>query len=163
MHIRWLVRMVDMTQIVFLLRLTRISSVRFVKRYNEHLFCNECLTQHLKNSKTCPVCKEDLTEETLLNKPSRIVTNMLNAQIIKCDHSERGCTESIELGRLEVHSHTCGYKPMSCPNDKCAKIMNLADLEQHTSEVCECRQVNCEECEKVMTYKKYSKHKLNCY
>ena len=129
-----------------------------VQCHNEHLFCNECLTQHLKNSKTCPVCKEDLTEETLLNKPSRIVTNMLNAQIIKCDYSERGCTESIELGRLEAHSRTCSYKPVTCPNEECAKIMNLADLEQHTSEVCEYRQVYCEECEKDMTFKKNSKH-----
>ena len=128
-----------------------------VQCHNEHLFCNECLTQHLKNSKTCPVCKEDLTEETI-NKPSRIVTNYLDGLIINCDHSERGCTELIELGRLEAHSRTCNYKPVTCPNEECAKIMNLADLEQHTSEVCECRQVNCEECEKVMTYKKHSKH-----
>ena len=36
--------------------------------------------------------------------------------------------------------------------------MNLADLEQHTTEVCEYRQVYCEECEKDMPFKKYSKH-----
>ena len=36
--------------------------------------------------------------------------------------------------------------------------MNLADLEQHRTEVCEYRQVYCEECEKDMPFKKYSKH-----
>ena len=128
-----------------------------VQCHNEHYFCKACITQHLRNSKTCPVCTENLTEETL-SKPPRILTNILNALIINCDHSERGCTELIELVRLEAHSRTCNYKPVTCPNEKCAKIMNLADLEQHTSEVCEYRQVYCEECEKDMPFKKYSKH-----
>ena len=128
-----------------------------VQCHNEHYFCKACITQHLKNSKTCPVCTENLTEETL-SKPPRILTNILNALIINCDHSERGCTELIELVRLEAHIRTCKYKPVTCPNEKCAKIMNLADLEQHTTEVCEYRQVYCEECEKEMTFKKYSKH-----
>ena len=96
-------------------------------------------------------------EETI-NKPSRIVTNYLDGLIINCDHSERGCTELLELGRLEAHSRTCNYKPVTCPNEKCAKIMNLADLEQHTSEVCEYRRVYCEECEKDITFRKYRKH-----
>ena len=128
-----------------------------VQCHNEHYFCKACITQHLKNSQTCPVCVEKVTEETL-NKPSRIVTNYLDGLIINCDHSERGCTELIELGRLDAHSRTCKYKPVSCPNEKCAKIMNSADLEQHSSEVCEYREVYCEECEKDMTFKKYSKH-----
>ena len=128
-----------------------------VQCHNEHYFCKACITRHLKNSKTCPVCTENLTEETL-NKLPRIVTNILNALIINCDHSERGCTELIELVRLEAHCRTCSYKPVTCPNEKCAKIMNLAELEQHASEVCEYRQVYCEECEKDMTFKKYSKH-----
>ena len=129
-----------------------------VQCHNEHYFCKACITQHLKKySKTCPVCTENLTEETL-NKLPRIVTNILNALIINCDHSERGCTELIELVRLEAHCRTCNYKPVTCPNEKCAKIMNLADLEQHTSVVCEYRQVYCEECEKEMPFKEYSKH-----
>ena len=128
-----------------------------VQCHNEHYFCKACITRHLKNSKTCPVCTENLTEE-MLSKPPRILTNILNALIINCDHSERGCTELIELVRLEAHSRTCNYKPVTCPNEKCAKIMNLADLEQHKSDVCEYRQVYCEECEKEMPFKKYSKH-----
>ena len=98
-----------------------------VQCHNEHYFCKACVTQHLKNSKKCPVCKEKVTEETL-NKPTRIVTNYLNGLIINCDHNERGCTKLIELGRLEVHISVCDYRPESCPNEKCARIMNFADL-----------------------------------
>ena len=128
-----------------------------VQCHNEHYFCKACIAQHLKNSKTCPVCMENLTEETI-NKPSRIVTNYLEGLIINCDHSERGCTELIELGRLEAHIRVCKYKPVTCPNEKCSKILNLADLEQHTSEVCEYRQVYCEDCDESMSVKKYRKH-----
>ena len=128
-----------------------------VQCHNEHYFCKACITQHLKNSQTCPVCMEKVTEEKL-HKPPRIVTNILNALIINCDHSERGCTQLIELVRLEDHTRSCNYKPVTCPNEKCAKIMNLADFEEHTSEVCEYRQVYCDECEKDMSFKKYQKH-----
>ena len=128
-----------------------------VQCHNEHYFCKACITQHLKNSKTCPVCMEKVTEETL-TEPPRIVTGYLDGLIINCDHSERGCTELIELGRLEAHISVCEYRPVTCPNEKCATIMNLADLEQHTSEVCEYRQVYCEECGEDMSFKKYGKH-----
>ena len=117
-----------------------------VQCHNEHYFCKACVTQHLKNSKTCPVCMEKVTEETL-NKPTRIVTNYLDGLIINCDHNERGCTKLVELGGVEGHISVCDYRPVSCPNEKCARIMNFADLEQHTSEVCEYRHVYCEECD----------------
>ena len=128
-----------------------------VQCHNEHYFCKACITQHLKKSKTCPVCMEKVTEETL-TEPPRIVTGYLDSLIINCDHSERGCTELIELGRLEAHISVCKYKPVTCPNEKCAKVMNLPDLEQHTGEVCEYRQVYCEECGEDMSFKKYGKH-----
>ena len=100
---------------------------------------------------------EKVTEETLY-KPSRIVTNYLDGLIINCDHSERGCTELLELVRLEAHVSVCEYRPVTCPNKKCSKIMNLADFEEHTSEVCEYRQVYCDECDEDMSAKKYGKH-----
>ena len=128
-----------------------------VQCHNEHYFCKACMTQHLKNSQTCPVCMEKVTKKTL-TKPTRIVTNYLDGLIINCDHSERGCTKLIQLGRLEAHNRTCKYKPVTCPNEKCAKILNLADLEQHKSELCEYRQVHCEECSEGMSFKKYCKH-----
>ena len=128
-----------------------------VQCHNQHYFCKACITQHLKNAQTCPVCMEKVTEETL-SKPPRIVTGYLDGLMINCDHSERGCTELLELVRLEAHISVCEYRPVTCPNEKCAKIMNLADFEEHTSEVCEYRQVYCDECGEDMSVKKYGKH-----
>ena len=128
-----------------------------VQCHNQHLFCRACITEHLKNSQTCPVCMEKLTEEAL-SKPPRIVTGYLDGLMVNCDHKERGCVELVELGLLETHISVCEYKPVTCPNERCEAVVNMADLEEHTSEVCEYRQVYCEECDENMSLKKYGKH-----
>ncbi|CAB4019211.1 E3 ubiquitin- ligase PDZRN3-like [Paramuricea clavata] len=128
-----------------------------VQCHNQHLFCRACITEHLKNSQTCPVCMEKLTEEAL-SKPARIVTNILDGLMVNCEHKERGCVELVELGLLETHISVCEYKPVTCPNERCEAVVNMADLEEHTSEVCEYRQVFCEECDENMSLKKYEKH-----
>ena len=100
---------------------------------------------------------QKLTEEAL-TKPARIVTGYLDGLMINCDHSERGCTQLVELGCLETHISVCKYRPVTCPNERCETIVNMADLEQHMSEDCEYRQVFCEECDENMSFKKYGKH-----
>ena len=128
-----------------------------VQCHNQHYFCRSCITKHLKNSQTCPVCMEKLTEEAL-SKPPRIVQDYLDGLVIDCEHSERGCTNLFELGRLEAHVSECVYRPVTCPNEKCDTIVNQADLDEHTSEVCEYREVYCEECDDKMSVKKFEKH-----
>ena len=128
-----------------------------VQCHNQHYFCRACITDHLKNSQTCPVCMQELTEEAL-TKPPRIVIGYLDGLMVNCEHKERGCVELVELGLLETHISVCEYKPVTCPNERCEAVVNMADLEEHTSEVCEYRQVFCEECDKDMSVKKYGKH-----
>ena len=128
-----------------------------VQCHNQHYFCKACLTKHLENSKTCPICVEELTEGDL-SKPPRIVTDYLHGLMISCDYSERGCTEFVELGNLGNHTAICCYKPVLCPNERCGATLNTNDLEQHMIERCEYRQVYCQQCDEAMSIKKYSKH-----
>ena len=128
-----------------------------VQCHNQHYFCRSCITKHLENSQTCPICMEKLTQEAL-SKPPRIVQDYLDGLVINCEHSERGCANLVELGRLEAHVSECVYKPVTCPNEKCDAIVNQADLDEHTSEVCEYREVYCEECDDKMSVKKFEKH-----
>ena len=100
---------------------------------------------------------QELTEEAL-SKPARIVTGYLDGLMVNCEHKERGCVEFVELGSLETHISVCEYKPVTCPNERCEAVVNMADLEEHTSEDCEYRQVFCEECDENMSLKKYGKH-----
>ena len=60
--------------------------------------------------------------------------------------------------RLEAHVSECVYRPVTRPNDKCDAIVNRADLDEHTSEVCEYREVYCDECGDKMSVKKFGKH-----
>ena len=117
-------------------------------RNNEHLFCRDCITEHLNvNSHTCPECNEDLTVETL--RRARVVSNVLSGLKIKCDYSHRGCQEYIRLEELDSHVENCGFAPVKCSNEECEMIVNKQEIIYHESTVCEYRKVKCHNCEKI--------------
>ena len=117
-------------------------------RNNEHLFCRDCITEHLNtNSHTCPECNEDLTVETL--RRARVISNILSGLKIKCDYSHRGCQESIRLEELDSHVENCGFAPVKCSNEECEMIINKREIIYHESTVCEYRKVKCHNCGKI--------------
>ena len=117
-------------------------------RNNEHLFCRDCITEHLNtNSHTCPECNEDLTVETL--RRARLVNNILSSLKIKCDYFHRGCQEYICLEELDSHVENCGFAPVKCSNEECEMIVNKREIIHHESTVCEYRKVKYHNCEKI--------------
>ena len=117
-------------------------------RNNEHLFCRDCITEHLNtNSHTCPECNEDLTVETL--RRARVISNFLSGLKIKCDYSHRGCQEYIRLEELDSHVENCGFAPVKCSNEECEMIVNKREIIHHESTVCEYRKVKCHNCVKI--------------
>ena len=128
-----------------------------VQCHNQHYFCKACITKHLENSQTCPVCVQKLTEKALA-KPPRIVTDYLDGLIINCGHSERGCPETMELGTLKTHEAICLYRPVACSSEQCSVTVNMKDLEEHETKHCEYRMIHCHECDEKMSCKKYDKH-----
>lgn len=128
-----------------------------VQCHNQHYFCRACITKHLLKSETCPVCMEKLTEKVLA-KPPRIVTDYLDGLLINCDHIERGCTKTMELGSLKTHVAACIFKPVTCSSEQCKVIVNMKDLEEHETKYCEYRLIPCNECGENMSCKKYDKH-----
>ena len=117
-------------------------------RNNEHLFCRDCITEHLNtNSHTCPECNEDLTVETL--RRARVISNFLSGLRIKCDYSHRGCQEYIRLDQLDSHVENCGFAPVKCSNEECEMIVNKREIIHHESTVCEYRKVKCHNCVKI--------------
>ena len=117
-------------------------------RNNEHLFCRDCITEHLNtNSHTCPECNEDLTFETL--RRARVISNFLSGLKIKCDYSHRGCQEYLRLEELGSHVENCGFAPVKCSNEECEMIVNKREVIHHESTVCEYRKVKCHNCVKI--------------
>ena len=125
---------------------------------NEHYFCRKCITKHLENSETCPLCMEQLTLETL-RPPSRIVLEMVS-QLKKprCRHVSRGCTENVEVEDVLLHEQTCGYAPVVCSNEGCKETVNRRDQESHETEECKFRKITCESCDEELVYVDYERH-----
>ena len=118
-------------------------------RNNEHIFCLDCISEHLKvNSETCPECNEHLSLDTLRKAP-RVLRNYFCKLKINCDHAIRGCPQFICLQELETHVSNCGYAPVLCSNAECGMEINKQDKVHHETEVCEYRRVKCQDCGKM--------------
>ena len=118
-------------------------------RNNEHLFCLDCITEHLRvNSQTCPECNERLSVDTL--RRARVINNFLSKLKINCDHASRGCPEFTCLEELKTHVATCGYAPVLCSNAECGMEINKHDKVRHETEVCEYRRVKCHDCGQIL-------------
>ena len=117
-------------------------------RNNEHIFCLDCISEHLKvNSETCPECNEHLSRDTL--RRPRVVNNYLSKLKINCDHANRGCPQFTCLEELETHVSNCGYAPVLCSNAECGMEINKQDKVHHETEVCEYRSVKCHDCAQI--------------
>ena len=119
-------------------------------RRNQHYFCRGCITEHLRNSHTCPTCADELTVDTLTNVP-RIVTDYLNRRKIRCDFEARGCRELLQLQNLNRHVAECGFSPVVCGNQGCGQTISKRDRTYHESELCQFRKLKCHNCEKLST------------
>ena len=115
---------------------------------NHHCFCRGCITKHLENSRRCPTCADELTEETL-TEPPRMVKDYLNESKIRCVYHDRGCEEIIQLQHLHQHEDLCGFTPAVCTNPGCGATLNKRDLAIHESELCEYRKLKCHSCREM--------------
>ena len=112
---------------------------------NQHCFCRGCITKHLENSRRCPTCADELTEETL-TEPNRMVKDYLDELKIRCVYHDRGCEEVVQLQHLDQHEDSCGFTPAVCTNPGCGATLNMRDLTIHKSERCEYRKLKCHSC-----------------
>lgn len=88
-----------------------------------HSFCHNCIKDWVKTSKTCPLCRHELNDKKrslatddnnsdliiMHSEPTRIVTDLLNDLLIKCDFYDNGCHEEIRLESLPLHLEKCVY------------------------------------------------------
>ena len=115
---------------------------------NQHCFCRGCITKHLENSRRCPTCADELTEETLA-EPQRMIKDYLNELNIRCVYHDRGCEEIVQLQHLDQHEDSCGFTPAVCTNPGCGATLNMRDLTIHESELCEYRKLKCHSCGEI--------------
>ena len=112
---------------------------------SKHCFCRGCITKHLENSRKCPTCADELTEETLAEPPI-MIKYYLSELNIRCVYHDRGCEEIVQLQHLDQHEDSCGFTPAVCTNPGCGTSLNKRDLTIHESELCEYRKLKCHSC-----------------
>ena len=125
---------------------------------NEHHFCRGCITKHLGNSETCPLCMEQLTLETLRPAPRIVASVVSQLKKPRCSHVSRGCEENVQVEELLLHEQTCGYAPVVCSNEGCKETVNRRDKESHETEECKFRKITCESCDEELVYVDFEKH-----
>ena len=103
------------------------------------------------------MCKHPLTEETLTKLP-RIVKEMWENLMIRCDYENRGCGELIKLEFLDRHVSSCGYSPTRCTNAGCAEVINQHEKERHEHELCQFRKIVCDDCGEQVIWKSRRLH-----
>ena len=116
---------------------------------NHRCFCRGCITTHLENSRRCPTCADELTEEAL-TEPPRMVKDYLNESKIRCVYHDRGCREIVQLQHLDEHEDSCGFTPAVCTNPGCGATLNKRDHTIHESELCEYRKLKCHSCGEII-------------
>ena len=124
----------------------------------EHCFCLSCISHHLNESQTCPVCRKKLCPETLVH-PQRCLKRVLRELQIKCDYIERGCSDHIQLGNLQDHVSHCGFAPVPC--EKCGMQINRKDKGTHEKIFCQLGAANCKECGNIKANHDEMKQKLS--
>ena len=117
-------------------------------RNNDHLFCLDCITEHLNvNSQTCPECNENLSVDTL--RRPRVLNNYLSKLKINCDYASRGCPEFVCVEDLKTHVSNCGFAPVLCSNENCGAEIYKKDKFHHETAECEYRTTKCRDCGQI--------------
>ena len=74
---------------------------------------------------------------------------------IYCPHRSKGCDEITTLGECNQHLEKCGFEEVEC-SEKCGEKMLQKELQDHQSNQCSHRQVNCQYCQSKGMYKDIS-------
>ncbi|KAI0989072.1 hypothetical protein GJ496_005613 [Pomphorhynchus laevis] len=84
----------------------------------EHAFCRECISEWLSRQSSCPVDRS-FTLISYLQPVPRIIKNLLNKLLIRCENASHGCVDVLRLESLHDHQANCTFnpkRPVTCEN-----------------------------------------------
>ncbi|XP_054155533.1 E3 ubiquitin-protein ligase TRIM62-like [Oppia nitens] len=73
-------------------------------------YCDYCIHEWIKTSKTCPNCRKSLTVKKLFPAP-RFSVNLIERLDIYCDFRDDGCLNVCKLSALNQHLNSCLFNP----------------------------------------------------
>lgn len=118
--------------------------------------CEDCFTKTLEMNSCCPLCRCEIKR---LQKPSKIIVNLLETLVVKCQHWEEGCdfkSSPASMSFLE-HPSLCLYCLASCPNYQCTIVTPRYLLSNHM-DLCSLEPIPCQFCDELQKRRDMSAH-----
>lgn len=126
----------------------------------QHMFCEDCITQWLRDHGTCPECRR-VTLTSSLTRASRVIRNVILNLRVQCQNRCRGCQEVCSVEHYEVHRKNCPYQLTKCPNGNCGLEVMLKDKAKHEDTECVFYLASCPVCKEYLIRHALLDH--NCF
>ncbi|XP_071106074.1 uncharacterized protein [Haliotis cracherodii] len=109
-----------------------------------HVFCRHCIETWLGHRRTCPSCRKKVSRRDL-KSVLPLVQNMLNKLTMICEFRENGCQKKPALEHYRAHIAKCDFELLTCKYVRCKEQVLRQDLEMHETNLCEFREVLCQQ------------------
>lgn len=76
----------------------------------QQTFCDDCITEWIGEQNSCPNCRKVVMSSQLRPIP-RLLKNMIDELIIKCEFQRNGCSSRVTIGQLAHHMECCPHNP----------------------------------------------------
>ncbi|XP_054625686.1 TNF receptor-associated factor 6 [Dunckerocampus dactyliophorus] len=122
-----------------------------------HRFCKSCIEKSIRDTgQRCPVDNEMLLEDQLF--PDNFAKREILSLTVRCPNA--GCTDKMELRRLENHLAHCPFATMPCP--QCQQSVRKTCIEEHKTIECPRRPMTCPDCVASFVYEEKELHEQLC-
>ena len=135
---------------------------------NRHRFCLGCISRHLGDSNSCPVCKCELSHATLArNKPLKKAIGKMKMKCPTTQGIETGSSDSFcaWIGAVDDHirhvERDCGFAVVVCAHEGCQTSMQRRLVTAH-DECCDYKMVPCDHCGVMAERVAQAEHTLVC-
>lgn len=112
------------------------------------VFCEECIRKWLAKENVCPCCRLHFGTCVFLKESNKLAYYIFGALKVKCfmKEGEEGCSWKGEFTHLDNHiKESCLYCYAFCKNG-CGTEKLRKELEQHETEECGKRNIECKFC-----------------
>lgn len=124
-----------------------------------HIFCEKCFSLFYSKYRKCPITKEILDKAPTSVK---IISQILDKQMLKCKNKLRGCGWTGHLKELDNHiQKDCMKQMFVCENEGCNEQLLREKKNEHLK-VCRFKKEKCPYCEKLFKLNEHEEHFKEC-
>jgi hypothetical protein len=129
------------------------------------LFCQECVTEWVREHNQCPTCACELTETRISNNET--VDKMIKGMPCMCEWREEGCAWTGTLRELDQHvEKDCVETFDRCPNTGCGTFVRRKGMSDHDGG-CDHKVITCgvkheTACDEMVKRGVESEHEMEC-